>query len=382
MNNNTRVENLLTQIYSQVDLKDDVFEYLQPYVLKAYGLLRSDQLNIENGKANAVLFQDPEHKNAIENILFRDLPGFIDIYTQLPLDYRNEKIVKGNKTHRDLLIENVEILSRQLKGIEHSAYEIYDQRMSVSNRFIKERYNSPDFTNISATEVEPESTIQNKFSWNTFKESLGNKTMQSIIGRDFTKETDNNRKIVLNENQIEYKVKDKMRHFMSGTYQVYQKMSENLKKAGSWLGENWGGVVCIASAISVLVIPISLLIYQTVQEVPARDLNRTATMINTSNAELRDISMKVLNQFAQENKLEVRYTPDKEAVFIYKDVSKTQCIHAIEYYQYKNTQITGYSINGMPLDSNKIINNQLQEGVCNLETNKLSVGWSLKMNGK
>jgi hypothetical protein len=376
-----KIESLLNEIYTQVDLKDDVYPFVQPYILKAYALLRNDDISSANGKSQDVLFNDVEQKNAIENILYRDLPGVIDIYTKMPLDYRNEKIVKHNKTHRNLLLENIEILTKKLKEIETEAYSNFDQRMSVSNRFIKEKYDTNNFVRLTESELEVEqedSKIPTSFNWSRVKGKLAQLNMSNLEKRDFAK--DDNKKIVLKENQVEYQVKDKFRHFMAGTYNAYVSVKNVLKTTGKFLKNNAGSIVIFGVIGTVIVGPIVLGIYISHERANAYTLQEGNELINSNNERLKSISVMALNEYAKENKLEIKYTPDKNSVYVYKDMDKGKCMQAIEVFQEHHPNVAGtYTINGLALKASDKLNSKISEGICNLETNKVGTGWSLKL---
>jgi hypothetical protein len=376
-----KLESLLNEIYTQVDLKDDVYPFVQPYILKAYALLRNDDISSANGKSQDVLFNDVEQKNAIENILYRDLPGVIDIYTKMPLDYRNEKIVKHNKTHRNLLLENIEILTKKLKEIETEAYSNFDQRMSVSNRFIKEKYDTNNFVRLTESELEVEqedSKIPTSFNWSRVKGKLAQLNMSNLEKRDFAK--DDNKKIVLKENQVEYQVKDKFRHFMAGTYNAYVSVKNVLKTTGKFLKNNAGSIVIFGVIGTVIVGPIVLGIYISHERANAYTLQEGNELINSNNERLKSISVMALNEYAKENKLEIKYTPDKNSVYVYKDMDKGKCMQAIEVFQEHHPNVAGtYTINGLALKASDKLNSKISEGICNLETNKVGTGWSLKL---
>lgn len=375
-----KIELLLNNIYSQVDLKEGVFDYVQPFITKAYALLRSDTLNEENGKSENILFRDMDSKNELENILYRDLPGTVDIYTKMPLDYRNERIIKNGKTHRQLLIENITILTNKLKEIEHNAYEQFDTHVKVSNRFIKERYDS-NFVNL--TEAENEIEIKDNFSWFNYKQdNVVDK--QSMSLPNYAK--DDNRKIVLQENGIEYKVKDHHRHFMAGVYDAYANFSRKVKtiaadidlatyKTRKHFKRNAGAYFISLVVLGGLSSPIFYNIYANSLEKPAKDMEEIGKIINGSE-NFRDLTIKALDKFAKENQIVLQYTPDKDAVYAYKEMNKTQCVHSIEYMQHYdfNHLSLQYYMNERLIDPSKTVNNKIVSDVCDLPKNTMTFG--------
>lgn len=48
--NDKIVENLLNVMYKEPDLKIDIFNFIQPYITKAYTLLQRDKINRESGE--------------------------------------------------------------------------------------------------------------------------------------------------------------------------------------------------------------------------------------------------------------------------------------------------------------------------------------------
>lgn len=396
-----KIENLLNQIYDQIDLKQDIFDYVQPFILNAYALLRNDEVAKEQGNINSILFKDIEQKLAVENILYRDLPGIVDIYIKMPLEYRNEKLVKNNKTHRQLLIDNIEILCKKLKSVEHDAYSQFDQSMRVSSRLIRERYEDNNFVQLSESALEletqdsalssPSNNLQDNFNWQSVKSTLPKLFMKDQMTPALA---DDNKKIVLNDSNIEYKVKDKHRHFMNGVYDAYSKFVKNIKPLlskkrvnleDSWDNfthkvkridaETWvfGGMLAAA-----IIIPSGLGLHHlihVVQSNPAKDIERVVQLTST-NEELRDFTVIALDKFNKENDINIQYTPDQGVMYAYRDMSKSQCVHSIQYlnkeHNYSSTKLN-YYVNDKAIDSTENLSENVIEEICSLPESKLGV---------
>lgn len=385
---NTKIEKLLNKIYNEVDLKD-VFEFIQPFILNAYALLRHDEELKEEGKIDQVLFKDLEQKVILQNILYRDFPGIIDIYTKTPLEYRNEKILRDNKTYRELLIENVEILCKRIKKIENDAYSQFDVSMKVSNTLIKDKYADNDYLQLSKDTLQAQSNIQykveDKFNWSKLKE-----TTEKIFVKENKFKKDDNKKIVVTENQIQYKIKDKHRHFMNGIYNGYNNSKKYFSKLSMNSVDRFNTMIYDIKrthtsekiALTFFATVIGGLVYfcfnvtsSYIQSSAAKQIEEI-NELSKSNGELREFSIKAIDKFIKENDLVIEVTPNEKFNYIHRDVSKNQCIHSIKYLQKEhkyNYDKIDYYINDKLITTTENLKDSIIEEVCELPKNRIGI---------
>lgn len=384
-----QIENLLNDIYAQPDLKGGVFSYLQPHILKAYGLLKRDQLSIQTGRTTEVLFTDIDKKIDMENILYRDLPEIIDVYSKMPLEYRNEHRLKNGKTHRQLLLDNLEILTHKLQALETSVYEGFDQKMSVKNRVFTEKYKEANFLTNGALEYEP-ITQSDDYRWKKPVET-------ALLNRDFIKEEKNsdNQRIVLTEGVIEYKVKDKFQHFMTGTYNVFNNSKRNImeftqKATNKFLNpfntyrptkpDKIMGAIISSVSIGLIYFAGSAVVIGTSEYInskPSDNLVKTVKAINLDNHKLRELSLLTMEKMSAEKNIKVEYSPNKEVVTLSVIADKNECMQNTEV-MYRST-IIDYNVNGVDLRSIKQVGAELIGQICQPKDNIVSVKKSLKI---
>jgi hypothetical protein len=384
--NNTKIEDLLNEMYNQVDLKDSVFEYVQPYVLEAYALLKKDSMSIQQS-AKSIL--GVENKHELEKILYTDLPDLIDIYSKMPLEYRNEHRLKTGQTHRQLLLENVQILSDTINKLVKINYDDVDQQMSVKNRFFKEKYVEPTSkVNLGSSSVEYEKeriASSDSFNWNSVKSKFVKAkpvNPKDLMDRDFVKEpVVNSHKIVLREDTIEYKVKDKFRHFMAGTYDAYVKAKESIKqyrkdfkkKSKKFFNSSFGifvTVMGIVGGIGGAVIGSGFSIVYLIEKdkFPGKELVKGVDLISSASVQggsYKDVAISALNKYSKEHGINVQYLPD--GVVLSKNESKDECIKGVDIFNYSS--IGEYTINDKLFSSHYPVPEIMAEDVCKLKEN-------------
>ena len=376
-----KIETLLNDIYSQPDLKGGVFKYLQPPILKAYGLLKRDQLNVENGGQK--IFTDLESKHNIEKILFRDLPEIIDVYNQMPLEYRNEHKLKTGKSHRDQLLDNLELLTKQLVTLEKSAYEGFDQKMAVKSRVFKEIY--PE----GSAEHEMESLKgSDDFTWQKPKSDL-NRTVDTEL---FNK--NDNKKIVVREDTIEYKVNDKFKHFMAGTYNFFNKVKKAAKSTGkasiavtrfltigfsdepvAWIFNGLFRPMALGFGVLTAMAGV-FMVNQHYDEKPTLHLISAANKINLENERFKEISLAALEVYSKENNVGYKYSPAKDIVTLSVNQDKGECKIGLDTI--KRNGFGHFNVNGIDMTKTSNISHEIAEGLCKTDGNVLTVNMKLK----
>jgi hypothetical protein len=134
------IQNLYGRFTNLADLQDGVSEHMQ-------ALLNQMQTLLNNQNEFPV---DKEDLRKLENILQKDMPGLLDIYEKLPMMYRNEKLLKNHRTHRQNCIANLMLLSDIMLDIEEKTISQFDNIMAVQQHALREIY---DTDNLQTSEV-------------------------------------------------------------------------------------------------------------------------------------------------------------------------------------------------------------------------------------
>ena len=380
-----KIENLLNEIYRQPDLKGGVFEYMQAHVLKAYSLLKADELNVN--EPQKILFTDGETKHRMETILFRDLPAVIDLYAKMPLEHRNEHKLKNGKTHRTQLLDNLELLTDSLTHLEKSAYEGLEQKMSVKTRVFKEIYHN-SFAN-GVLEHDRESLKQtDNFTWIRPEASL-----DRTVNFDFFNKNDN-KKIVLREEKIEYKVNDKFKHFMTGTYNTFNKFKAasvsgvkdlvdtmtNVLALDNPTKVDRGFSITIGLGMSMIVIVLGSVIMDEVQtksnKAPVGHLINSVHKMNLDNEQLREASLKALEKYTTENHVNLVYSPNKDVATLSIETNSKECAIGVEKLQ--GNAISHYYLNDMEVKNTQRIDKDVVNELCKPAGNVIKLHMKVK----
>ena len=72
------------------------------------------------------------------------LPETLENYLNLPPAYRNIHPVKDGKTAKQILIEQLDILDKEMKEISEYFYRDDTQKLLVHSRFLEEKFAKPD----------------------------------------------------------------------------------------------------------------------------------------------------------------------------------------------------------------------------------------------
>lgn len=388
MNKQLKIEELLSLIYQQVDLKDDVYEFIQPFILKAYTLLRSDTINSEN-KKEEVLFKELEDQLIINNILYRDIPGIIDIYIKMPLEYRNEKIVNKNKTHRELLIENLEILANKLKQVEHNAYATYDREMKISNNLIKQKYEESNFVKLVEGQLEYEMEgdgyhkVKNNFDWDKLKKIIPQINMNILQGEVKKEEiTSEDKKQALKVKQL-LKRKSRIQAVVKGVNMVYNPIKNIVKGVYKCVKKYTGECIVVGCILTGLICMITSVFEGYEQRKQIRALETLTKIISSSNTigsqstgsakKFKELNMKSINKFAKENNIELIHT--NKSIGASVEVPNTACIESIEYLERAHDVISwDYYVNDIKFTTKNKLDETIKNNVCQLDNNKFSFG--------
>lgn len=158
----TNPEKLLSKIFNTPDLKE-LHGYLAPMLIKSHNALQ-----------NTDAFSDHDDVRKVENILSKDLPGAIENYLAMPMDYRNSKKINESATPRELLIKSIDVLVQALKEIEERNLAGFEKKTVIDHKIFKEKY---------AVEVEPENEFKSQFDWKNYQKNHP-QTLDSILVKD------------------------------------------------------------------------------------------------------------------------------------------------------------------------------------------------------
>jgi hypothetical protein len=171
-NIDTNPERLLEKFFNTPDLKE-LHGYLAPILIKSHNALQ-----------NADAFSDHDDVRKVENILAKDLPGAIENYLAMPMDYRNSKKINESATPRELLIKSIDVLVQALRDIEERNLAGFEKKTLIDHKIFKEKY---------AVEVEPENAFQSQFDWKSYQKN-NPQTLDSILVKDTQTESETKEK--------------------------------------------------------------------------------------------------------------------------------------------------------------------------------------------
>lgn len=125
----SNIDAIGSSMETNVDLSSDVFPFMQSSLAKIKQLALSQTIKDE---PLYELFQ----------ISTNYLPRAINAYLSLPFDYRNTKIIKNQKTARQILIEDLKIFKSQIKEIESMAYAEIESQVRINSNVVRSKYDS------------------------------------------------------------------------------------------------------------------------------------------------------------------------------------------------------------------------------------------------
>ena len=82
---------------------------------------------------------------SLVNAVTRDLPETISNYLQLPTAFASLHLVEKGKTCKQLLIEQLDLLSTQLANIAENVYKEDAEALVVNGKFLEEKFHSLSF---------------------------------------------------------------------------------------------------------------------------------------------------------------------------------------------------------------------------------------------
>ena len=67
----------------------------------------------------------------------------LDGYLKLPRDFASTHLLPNGQTARDVLIEQLDVLSGELKALRNAAYERKTEELIAHGEFLKSKFHKP-----------------------------------------------------------------------------------------------------------------------------------------------------------------------------------------------------------------------------------------------
>ncbi len=83
--------------------------------------------------------------HVVSNMVTNYLPNTLQSYLNLPPAYRRMHVVKGNKTAKDLLIDQLTILEEEMKILVEDLHKQDVKDMVAHGQFLQTKFKTPDF---------------------------------------------------------------------------------------------------------------------------------------------------------------------------------------------------------------------------------------------
>jgi hypothetical protein len=402
------VQKVLADIYAQPDLRHDVFEYINPVVLKSYTHFCIPQApgNPRNGltsNSNAKVDTIEQHRQ-MENILAQELPNLIDIYTRLPIEYRNEKILSNGLTHRQTLIKSLQLLVTKLVAIENQIYEHEDKSMTVGHEVIREKYQNND-----VGYFEPEHTTENsnsnsknnnlpeftnQFEWDGYKKDHPVKNREIDSSVELDSETCMNGEdiahtIIVDKKSGEMKIRLKhpVRNFIAQKGKIAGNIMANLFFEGIWDHPVRFGVITLICALCSLgwhFIGFNNGLNNLEEEMVAPQ-TMAVTLNKNYSDNLHDVTLDAMQRYAKNHGMKT-YTnrmpenDNREVAWFEKTVNKDTCMNVIDKFV---SEGDSFFINNTQVSvDQKEFPIEERQALCNLDKNVISTGYFTTPEGQ
>jgi hypothetical protein len=88
-----------------------------------------------------------EHSISLINAVTRDLPETVKNYLRLPPAFAALHVVDNGRTCKQLLLDQLDLLSNQLTKIAENVYKDDAEALVVNGRFLKEKFHAVSFVN-------------------------------------------------------------------------------------------------------------------------------------------------------------------------------------------------------------------------------------------
>jgi hypothetical protein len=380
---NQIVAKVLADIYAQPDLKHDVFDYLNPVVLKSYTAFSLS----ENAEGVSVK-GDMEQTRQVENILSKELPNLIDIYTRLPIEYRNEKVLGNGLTHRQTLVKSLQVLVSKLVAIENQSYEKEDRSMTVGHDVLREKYQDDNttlfFEKTSENGLEPE--FHNSFDWQGYKKANPVKAnLEKALESDTYHANDNGEEvlhtIMVDKNTGEMKIREKnrVRKFIFSKARVVGNIMANLFLEGIWRHPVRFFIIFLVS--TAVMTGVRWINHGDQISDIEQSMVTPEDMINQLFAhrsdELRQVTIDSLKLYAKNNGLEMlmEKKDGRSTVYFSKKLNQQDCMNIIGAFNKDNKSVF---INDTYVSGDqKTIPDEEKQVLCKLPENELYTGYFL-----
>jgi hypothetical protein len=351
----TDIDKIGALLESTVDLSQDVAPFMTATLAKIKQLAIAKQGDYE---AQYELFQ----------IATNYIPRTIDSYCALPIEYRNTRIVKSDKTARQLLIENLKIFKKQVFDLEKQFYSAIENQIKVESSFVHEKYASQLELATELDKVGDDGFV-NQFDFSQYKDSTHYKDI--TFKRELSQEEIHAKaRSEKNNERIAYvgkKIQTISKSFFSGSVSA-------LGFLGKGLGLVLAGILKVIGELFGLIIFFSLfggIIYLIINS--QKDNNMVEQVIKTS-ADMHSvmgISIIPSSEFAGFVNSKTKELIDdsayrKEMVHVIydsktqhitmkvDDVDKDLCMDLIDKKEEKFDSVTIH-VNGMPLPQDNTI---------------------------
>lgn len=86
-----------------------------------------------------------EYAISLINAVTRDLPETVRNYVRLPTAFANLHVIQDGKTCKELLLEQLDLLSSQLSKIAENVYKDDADALLVNGNFLREKFHSLSF---------------------------------------------------------------------------------------------------------------------------------------------------------------------------------------------------------------------------------------------
>lgn len=381
------VESLLNDIYEMPDLKDDVFSYINPYILKASILLART-------RRGEKVFDNQDNARKLENILYREFPDLVNAYRTMPIEYRNTHHLKTGKTARQTLINSFHILTQSIRDIEHDGLKDANQLLEVKNQSLREKYQVENFT-------QTQSEYQDSFSWNSYEKShvvSAQKLMeQSFYDSDRmgSKNRGDNRKkkflSVNNQGAINFhlpwqeRLKEKSLVIKKNTLKMFKTCGRALKKPFAFVKyihpffQTMIGVFSFIGIFTYAMVSLTSSMHHTAND--TLELFHLSSEIQAQGSNQQALTNKLIQRFIEEHHREnFAFDAKSGEIIMSEELTSSQCERTIEQLERRFSMLP-YSINGINFNAENHQTDDSREVVCENPHNIYSVAFdTIKSN--
>lgn len=103
-------------------------------------LIRELEGFLETPDTANVLHRGSEHHHTVVQTVESYIPEMLDGYLKLPRDFARTHQLPNGQTARDILIEQLDVLSTELKALRNAAYEHKTEELIAHGEFLKSKF--------------------------------------------------------------------------------------------------------------------------------------------------------------------------------------------------------------------------------------------------